>query len=430
MDSKSPTGTSPSCSLKLQDIELAHKRIERYIHRTPLRRWDYLQRSLGMKAPVYIKLENFQKTGAFKARGAANKILKLKENNKNLSHVIAASAGNHAQAVAWISSLVGIKSTIVMPEGSPLVKAAATKDYGAEVLLSGHLYDEAYAKAQELLKQSPGASYIHAYEDEDIIAGQGTVGCEIQESLVKEGYSQSEPIQVVVPIGGGGLMSGVALAMTSYRPGTKLWGVVCEVAPAMAQSFKSGTLTMPPSKRSRTLAEGLSVKSVSAMTFGIIKNLVDDILVVSDDDIAVAIATLMERAKLVVEGAGAAGVGAALAGKLGALNPDIPTVFVLSGGNIDMNLMSNILERALTRASRWLHLSILVEDKPGELAKVAALLAEMRANVLEVHHDRTSRHSPVGYTQIRFFLETKGPSHVEDLSNTLKQKGYSLEVLT
>lgn len=412
----------------LKDIEAARARIKNLIHHTPLRRWDYLQRALGFKAPVYIKLENFQKTGAFKARGAANKLLKLKEQG-SMSHVIAASAGNHAQAVAWVSSLVGVRSTIVMPEGSPLVKAAATRDYGAEVILAGHLYEEAYARAQKILKESPGSVYVHAYEDEDVIAGQGTIACEIHEDLIKEGHSPLEPMQLVVPIGGGGLMSGVATGMHAYRPGSELWGVVCEVAPAMADSFKSGKLQTPPSRRSRTLAEGLAVKSVSQLTFGIIQKLVRDITVVSDDDIAVAIATLMERAKLVVEGAGAAGVGAALAGKLNGLDPNKPLVLVLCGGNIDMNLMSNILERALTRASRWLNLAVLVEDKPGELAKVSTRLAELGANVLEVHHDRTSRQCPVGYTKIQFFLETKGPEHVESLSKNLTELGYNLEVL-
>lgn len=415
--------------MTLNEIQDAQKRISGHVLRTPLRVWDHLRRGLRHEAPIFLKLETLQTTGAFKVRGAANKILKLIEEGKKPSRIVAASAGNHAQAVAFISGKLGIPSTIVMPAGSPLVKAAATRDYGADVVLHGAIYDEAFAKAQEILAQTPGSVYVHAYEDADVIAGQGTMGIEIHEQLKEQGISSESPLQLVVPIGGGGLISGVATSVKSLRPATRVLGVVCEAAPGMALSLDAGKVIQPTTKRTRTLGEGLAVKKVSEMTFGLVKNLVDEIAVVTDDEMALAITTLMERGKLVAEGSGAAGVAAALAYKFKKLDPKIPTVFVLCGGNIDMNLMSNILERGLSKDGRWLSIQVTVEDRPGNLAKVATLIAESGANVLEVAHDRTSPRCPLGHTRIRFQLETRGLQHAGEIQRTIESQGIVVEAL-
>jgi len=412
----------------LEPFEKARKRIQEYAVKTPLRRWDYLKRMTAFEAPIFLKLETFQNTGSFKVRGAANRIMELREESpEKAKHFIAASAGNHAQAVAFVSGRLGVRSTIVMPEGTPLVKSSATADYGAEVILHGALYDEAYAKALEVLEQSPGASYIHAYADDGIIAGQGTAGLEIHEQLLEQGIDVSQPLQVVVPIGGGGLVSGVGMALKCLRSNVKVYGVVSEVADAMARSFQTGVVQKPRATASRTLAEGLAVKSVNELTFGYIKNICEKIVVVDDDDVAHAIFSMMERGKLVAEGAGAAGVAALLSKKL-SLDPSIPTVVLVCGGNIDMNMVSTILEKALVREERWLSFELVVDDKPGELAKITRILGSCRANVLDLTHDRLSGSCPVGYTILRFRLETRGPDHAHQVSLALKKEGYTVRL--
>jgi threonine dehydratase len=414
--------------VSLEAVRGAQTRIRDFATITPLRRWSYLERNLNFSAPSLLKIETFQNTGSFKVRGAANKILSLIEAGKKPSAIIAASAGNHAQGVAFVAGKLGIPAKIVMPEGSPIVKAAATSDYGAEVILHGSLYDDAYARAQEILQATPGSVYVHAYEDPDVISGQGTMGLEIHQQLLDQGITSDE-IQVIIPIGGGGLISGVGSVLKALRPKTKIFGVVSEAAPAMADSFKAGRILQSGGRRPRTIAEGLAVKKVSQLTFDIIKGLVEDIAIVDDDEVAAAISTLMERGKLIVEGAGAAGVAAILAHKL-PLNPKIPTVFVLCGGNIDMNIVSNILERGFSKNGRWLTLGVLVEDRPGELARLANKIAEHRANVLEVSHDRIGPRCPVGQTFIRFQIETRGHEHVREVLGALESSGYKTEVLS
>jgi len=411
-------------SIDLEAIREARRRIEPYITQTPLRAWEYLRRELKHSAPVYLKLDTLQNTGSFKVRGAANKILRLIEDGKRPSRVVAASAGNHAQAVAFVCGRLGIPATIVMPEGAPLVKAAATADYGADVVLHGSIYDDAFARAQEILKNTPGAAYVHAYEDPHVICGQGTMGLEIDEQLLAMGVPEG-PLQVVVPIGGGGLIGGVATALRVLRPQTRIFGVVAEAAPAMAESFKAGEIR-PTQARTRTLAEGLAVKKVSPLTFELVQRHCTAVESVDEDEIADAIVALMERGKLVAEGAGAAGVAALLSGKI-KLDPSIPTVVVLCGGNIDMNAVSNILERGFSRSGRWLRLGVLVEDKPGELALVTKQIGALRGNILEVVHDRTGPGSPLGYTQIRFLLETRGDAHVREIVESLQASGYRVE---
>lgn len=410
-------------SIDLEAIRSARQRIAPYITQTPLRAWDYLRRHFKHEAPVFLKLDTLQNTGSFKVRGAANKIVRLVESGNKPTRVVAASAGNHAQAVAYVCGRLGIPATIVMPEGAPLVKAAATADYGADVVLHGTIYDDAFAKAQEILAATPGATYVHAYEDYDVIAGQGTMGLEIDEELTAAGITG--PVQAIIPIGGGGLVSGVSTALLKLRPGSRVYGVVAEAAPAMAESFKAGEIR-PVKGRTRTLAEGLAVKKVSDLTFQIVKRNCTGVEAVGEDEIADAISALMERGKLVAEGSGAAGVAALLAHKF-RLDPKIPVVIALCGGNIDMNAVSNILERGFTRSQRWLRVGVLVEDKPGELALVTERIGELRGNILEVTHDRTGPGCPLGYTQIRILLETRGAAHATQIIDSLASSGYRVE---
>jgi threonine dehydratase len=417
-------------SLELKDIQQAEERIRPYIVKTPLRQWEHLRRAIKHEAPIFLKLETFQNTGSFKVRGAANKILKLQKfEPEKAKHMIAASAGNHAQAVAYVSGLLGLRSTIVMPEGTPLVKAAATADYGAEVVLHGSLYDEAYARATEILNSNPTASYVHAYADDDIIAGQGSVGLEIHQQLLDAGIAQDQAIQVVVPIGGGGLISGVGLALKALRPQTIVYGVVSDVADGMARSFVAKEIQAARPAASRTLAEGLAVKSVHPLTFGYIKNLCEKIAIVDDDDVAHAIFTLMERGKVVAEGAGAAGVASLLSRRL-SLRSDLPTVVVVCGGNIDMNKLSTILEKALVRDERLLSFELIVNDKPGELSRITQIISTCRANVLDILHDRLSAACPMGYTKIHFRIETRGREHAHQVSLALKKEGFSVRLLS
>lgn len=408
----------------LAAIQAAKKRIAPHVLETYLRPSPSLQSELGMEAQVFLKTEMLQKTGSFKVRGAVNKVLALVESGKKPAHLVAASAGNHAQAVAYIGHVLKIPSTIVMPENTPLIKAASTAEWGAKVVLHGALYDDAYNKALEILESVPGAVYIHAYADEDIVAGQGTVGLEIHEQLKSLGVD-TDKIQVVVPVGGGGLVSGVAMAIKALRPGAKVFGVVSEAAPAMAQSYHAGHIVKAKG-RPRTLAEGLAVKTVSELTFAHIKNHVDDMVVVDDDQVASAISFLMEKTKLVTEGAGAAGVGAAMA-KVLKLDPKTPTVFVLCGGNIDLSRIAQVVDRSLVAEKRWWQVGVVIDDQPGQLAKVSQLIAELRGNIMEVSHDRLSQEVEVGQTVLRYRIETRGLAHSREIAEHLLESGYLLK---
>ncbi len=408
--------------VQLADIQAAAQRIQNYVNCTPLRRWNHLERQLKWPSPIYLKLENFQSTGSFKARGAANKILRLIEKGQKPSRIVAASAGNHAQGVAYMAGRLGIPATIVMPEGAPLVKYAATRDYGADVIQHGSVYDEAYNRAQEVLKSTPGSVYVHAYEDVDVICGQATAGLESYEQLKEAGWKPSSGLQAIIPIGGGGLICGVATALRCHIPEVSIHGVVCDAAPAMALSLESGKIVQSAGKV-RTLAEGLAVKKVSALTFDMIRQFAAEIAIVQDDDLAVAISTLMERGKIIVEGSGAAGVAAMMSQKIKKLDPNKPTLIMICGGNIDMNIVSNILERSFNKNYRWVSLPVRVDDRPGQLAKIAAVIGEHRANILEIRHDRTTSNCPVGKTVIHFHLETHGIEHVRAIHLALETMG-------
>jgi threonine dehydratase len=413
-------------TVSLDGIKKAQQRTLDYILKTPLMESMAFAKFLGHRAPVYFKVDTLQHTGSFKVRGAANKILSLIEKGEKPSRVVASSAGNHAQAVAYVCSRVGIPATIVMPEGATLIKVSSTASFGAEVILHGLIYDDAYARAKEILSKTPGSVFVHPYEDVEIMNGQGTLGLEVHEQLLEMGVKDGD-LQVVIPIGGGGLFSGAATALKTLRPNTKVWGVVPSQAPGMSHSFKSKKVENYPVK-GFTLADGLAVKTISPLSLGYITQLAEDVVTVDENEIARAISTLMESRKLLVEGAGAAGVAAVLGGKI-PLDPDKPLLFVLCGGNIDLNKISHIIERGLFQSRRWMRLRFMVDDKPGELAKITQKLAELRANVMDVFHNRMVTACPVGQTQIDIVLETKGTQHAAELFRNLKAQYSSLEVL-
>ncbi len=394
--------------LSLQDIRLAATALAKVAHQTPLDRSSTFSGMIGL--PVYLKLENLQKTGSFKLRGAYNKIYQLGAADR-AGGVIAASAGNHAQGVAYAASHAGIRSVIVMPETAPLSKVAATRGYGAEVVLAGTSYDEAFARAKELAEQQ-GLTFVHAFNDPQVMAGQGTIGLEILREL-------PELDTVVVPIGGGGLIAGVATAIKELAPHVKVVGVQASGADAMARSKASEALTQTESVT--TIADGIAVKSPGDLTFKVVSRYVDEIVTIDDEAIAAAILMLLERAKLVVEGAGAIGLAALLHGKIAARGP---VACLISGGNIDVNFIARIIERGLVKTGRRVIITTRVIDRPGALQKLLASIAAGRGNVLYVHHDRIQHDVPLGQAKVQVSLETRDEGHTEDILASLQQEGY------
>ena len=361
-------------------------------------------------APVYLKLENLQKTGSFKLRGAYNKIHSLDEVEKKRG-VIAASAGNHAQGVAYAASHAGIRSVIVMPETAPLSKVSATKGYGAEVVLAGTSYDEAFARAQEL-EQEQGLTFVHAFNDDQVMAGQGTIGLEILCEL-------PELSTVVVPIGGGGLIAGVATAIKAIAPRVRVVGVQAAGADAMAQSKQAGFLTSTAIVS--TIADGIAVKSPGDRTFEVIQQVVDEIVTIDDEAIAAAILMLLERGKLMVEGAGAVGLAALLNGKVAATGP---VACIISGGNIDVNFIARIIERGLVKAGRRSIITTRVPDRPGMLQKMLSVIAGSKGNVLHVYHDRLNHSVPLGQCEVQVSMETRDKEHTAEIIVALQKEGY------
>lgn len=401
--------------LTLKDILEARQAIQPFIHRTPL---DYsLTFSQLTGGEIYLKMENLQKTGSFKVRGAANKISKLTLQEKQRG-VLAASAGNHAQGVAMAASRIGIPSTIVMPESAPLAKVSATEGYGAKVILSGGVYDDAYQKAKELEAET-GATLIHAFNDLDVIAGQGTIGLEIVEDL-------PDLDTILVPIGGGGLIAGIALAIKSLKPDTRIIGVEAEGAACMLEALKIGEPI--PLNSANTLADGIAVKCAGDLTFEILEPLIEKIVTVGEEEISTSILTLMERSKSIVEGAGAVALAAALHQELDLAGQK--TVLLLSGGNIDVNFLAQIIERGLRRTGRSMTFRTVIPDKPGNLEKLLEGVAEERANVVTVEHSRYDLSVPIRYARIDMTLETQGFEHQARIKCALEQKGYPIQELT
>jgi len=396
----------------MKDILKAAEALQGVVHKTPI---DYSRNFSTMAgSEVFLKKENEQKTGSFKIRGAYNKILSLTDEEKKRG-VVACSAGNHAQGVALSASLAGIQATIVMPKAAPLVKVSATRDYGADVILHGSIYDEASDHAKQLAKEK-GYVFVHPFEDFHVIAGQGTVALEIWEDF-------SDFDTFIVPVGGGGLISGVATVVKARNPKCRVIGVQAARSPGMATAFQQKQI-IKDLKTSPTIADGIAVKHPSPMMYEqYISRLIDEMVTVTEDDIAEAIVLLMERTKTVVEGAGAVGVAALLTGKL---QLGAKTCVVLSGGNIDMNLIEKIIDRGLSRHGRIVRLSVIVPDVPGNLNRLTALLASLGANIMHVGHDRIDEGLGLMETRIDFTLEVNGFEQVKHIKETLYSSGIRI----
>jgi threonine dehydratase len=399
----------------LQDILAARERLRESIRPTPCPQSDFFTEKTECAA-VYFKMENLQRTGAFKERGALNKLLTLTPDERRRG-IIAASAGNHAQGVAYNALRLGLRATIVMPERTPLIKVSRTRDeYKARVVLKGSNYDEAYAEALRIQKEE-GLVFIHPFNDPLVIAGQGTIGLELLE--------QCPDLEVVlVPIGGGGLISGVACALKEKKPGIRVVGVQTSTIASMKASIEAGRL-MDLTAAGTTIADGIAVKRVGELTFPMVRKYVDEVVAVDEEEIAAAILTLLEQEKSVVEGAGAVGLAALLSG-------DVPlakgrrTAIILSGGNIDMNVISRIIERGLVKTGRLVQLEVRLPDRPGMLARLTTQVADLRANVVEIHHERAFSKAGLGEAMVEVTLETTGPGHIEELMQSLHGLGWQV----
>lgn len=398
--------------LEYEDIIEARQRIYQAVRRTPLDFSTTFSAILGQE--VYYKYENLQKTGSFKIRGAYNKITGLTDSERRKG-VIAASAGNHAQGVAYAASRAGCRATIVMPEGVTIAKLMATKSYGAEVVLSGQSYDEAYIAAEKLQAEK-NAIFIHAFNDVAVMAGQGTVGLEIFEDL-------PDVATVVVPIGGGGLIAGAALALKHLNPKIKVIGVQAEGAPSMKNAVAQGVIRELDS--ASTIADGIAVKHPGSMTFPVVQKYVDDIVLVNDEEIAEAILMMVERNKIMCEGAGAVGVAALLHKRIESAGK---TVVLISGGNIDVHTLSIIIERGLIKIGRYFRFKTVVVDKPGVLQKLLGILATTKANVVSVALDRILPRIPITQAEIQLVLETRDKEHVQQIKEVLRSNGYNISV--
>jgi threonine dehydratase len=376
------------------DIEAARERLGDRARITPVYGSDTLSRRCGRR--VWLKAENLQRTGSFKIRGAVNKLASL-DDAQRAAGVIAASAGNHGQAVAWAARELGINAAVFMPQDAPMAKVEATRNYGAETVLAGAMFDDALARALERAEES-GATFVHAFEDEAVIAGQGTIGLELVDQL-------PEAQTFLLPVGGGGLAAGIAILLRARRPGVRIVGV---------QAGKTG---------SGTIADGIAVKHPGELTMSILSELLDDMVHAGDEAIAEAITLLLERTKLVVEGAGAASVAALLAGDAGGSGE---VCALLSGGNIDPTLLISVMRHGLTAAGRYLVLRTRVPDRPGELLKLLDLVAAERGNILEINHRREVLGLDVSETGVELTVITRDDEHCTELRRALEEHGYPL----
>jgi len=368
---------------------------------------------LCSEAKLYLKTENLQVTGSFKVRGAYYKMTKLSKEEK-AKGVVACSAGNHAQGVALAAQKSGIKAVICLPDGAPISKIQATKSYGAEVCLVEGVYDDAYQRALEL-RDEKGYTFLHPFNDEDVIAGQGTIALELAEQL-------PDLDAVIVPIGGGGLISGIAYTIKTLYPNVKVYGVQAAGAPSMANSIADHQIE--ELKSVSTIADGIAVKKPGTLTYEICEKYVDEIVTVSDDEISAAILALMEQHKLVTEGAGAVAVAAAMFHKVDVKGKKV--VCVRSGGNIDVTILSRVITRGLIMSGRNSQLTIELVDKPGQLLTVSKIIAEAGANIIAVHHERANTGSSVNGCYLRITMETRDFAHVEEIKNALENKGFKL----
>ena len=397
----------------LDDIRAARERIGDVVGSTPCRLAHAVDRLGGER--IWLKFENLHRTGSFKERGALNKLLGLSEEERRRG-VITASAGNHAQALAYHASRLGIRSTVVMPEGTPLVKVSSTKGHGAEVVLHGPTFDDAVEEARRRQEEG-GQVFVHAFDDEAVVAGQGTIGLELVEQVPELGL-------VVVPVGGGGVISGTAIAAKSLSPDVRVVGVEAKAAPSARASLDAGEIVKI--ETSETIADGIAIKRVGEVTFPLLQRWVDDVVLVDDEEIAAAILLLLEKEKTLVEGAGAAGVAAVLFDRI-PLPAGRATAILLCGGNIDVNILSRIIDRGLVEDGRLARLVVTVRDRPGQLARLTAIVARLGANVLESAHHRAFADISVGEVAIALTLETRGREHVDELVAALEAEGHHVE---
>lgn len=382
---------------------------------------DVIRRTDMIMAPkinpdceVHLKTENLQVTGSFKVRGAAYKISQLSEEEKQKG-VIACSAGNHAQGVALAATKNGIKSLICLPDGAPISKVESTRKYGADICLVEGVYDDAYNRALQL-KDEKGYTFIHPFNDEDVIAGQGTIGLEVLEQL-------PDVDVVIVPVGGGGLISGVAFAIKSLNPNVKVYGVQASGAPSMLRSVANGKIEKLDEVS--TIADGIAVKEPGDVTFQMCQKYVDGIVSVSEDEIAAAILALIEQQKLIAEGAGAVSVAAAMFNKVDVKGKKV--CCLVSGGNIDVTILSRVIKRGLLKSGRTYSLTIELIDKPGQLKGVADTIAELGGNVISVHHERASEGSDINGCYLRLLLETRNFEHIDAIKAALTERGYRIK---
>ena len=399
--------------IALTKIQAAQERIKDVAVNTPFSYAPYLSEEAGCN--VYLKKENLQITGAFKLRGAYNKLATLSDAQRTAG-VVAASAGNHAQGVAYSAAAFDTKAIIVMPESTPLTKIDGVKHYGAEVILAGTNYDEAYAYAKEYGEKNH-LTFVHPFEDEEVMAGQGTVALEILDKC-------QTLDAVLIPVGGGGLIGGMASAIKALSPSTKVIGVSAKGAPAFKNSYELKKAVDTTSVR--TIADGIAVRDTSAVTLATALECVDEMIGVDDEEIASAILYLLERQKLVVEGAGAVGVAALLHHKLEHLKGKNVAV-VLSGGNMDVTLLSVIIEKGLLKSHRKMKVTVTLIDKPGSLMRFTEILQELNANIVHIAYDRTSISLDYGDANVTVHMETKGKEHQEEIRRALKSEGYLRE---
>jgi threonine dehydratase len=397
-----------------EDIVQANEKMKGIVHRTPL---DYSKTFSSLSDnEVFLKLENLQKTGSFKVRGSYNKMISLKK-EKVEKGVVAASAGNHAQGVAYSSSMLGIPCKIVMPQGAPLSKVEATRSYGAEVILEGSVFDEALEYAYELHRRS-GAAFVHAFDDQAIIAGQGTVGIEIMEQL-------PDADAIICPVGGGGLIAGIAAAVKEKNPSIQVYGVEAMACPSMAQSLKVGEIITFDA--SPTMADGIAVNTPGKLTYELVQKYVDDIFTVDEMQIAQSMLMVLERNKLLVEGSGAVSLAAILSDKLPVRNKKVAAV--ISGGNVDVSFISRIIERGMVESGRFVQYSMILKDRPGNLESVLEVVTELRGNIMDISLNHMGSRIFPGYAQLNLSVETRNSAHIEVISRALKAKGFAAEVM-
>jgi threonine dehydratase len=393
----------------LDHIRQARERIRGEVIQTPCPRTSVFEDLVP--GQLHFKFENLHRTGSFKERGALNRLLALSPEERTRG-VVTASAGNHAQAVAYHAHRLGIPATVLMPETTPLVKVTNTRRYGAEVILHGQRFSQAIEESHRLERER-NLVMVHAFDDEQIVEGQGTIGLEIAEQV-------PDVDLVVVPVGGGGLISGIAVAIKALIPDVRVVGVEVEAAPSARRSLDEGRITAV--ETGETLADGIAVKSPGEVTFPLLQRYVDDIVLVGEEEVARAILLLLEREKSLVEGAGAAGLAALLAGRI-PVSRNESVVALLCGGNIDLNILSRIIDRGMVDDGRMARFVVTVRDRPGSLARLTRLVADQGANVLEIAHQRAFADISVGDVEIGMHLETRGRDHVEEIIRLLREDG-------